>query len=557
MKEKTFHALLLSIVMMAGAMTINDAFAQTNTERLITVTDTTEDTNTMVSNLVDLWSNFDSNFTPILSVIDALSGELSSVSDMVSSVSDDVTSVDSKIAAFESKFDEFAATDAANTVEAQANYDNFAQILPDIQSTVDMMVDDAGTSFDTISEKLDALDAQIGQFTNSITTLQDDVSEIQNELGIVQESVQQRVGLPPTDLHKGSTEEDVLLSWYTRGLSTVPRGEGDKSGEYTADFMFVCESDVFVETATSNLGKQTEVVFEYSEDGTKTSNVHPIYNSDDTAPADYEKQTTSLTVGGQTLFDSKFVINVDDIAVYDVDATLNLLELKAGSPLQFKSSVVDPNTYREVTTNGDESGHPGLLEYIVLTKKNSYIAINFTEADSALDNLANLNTTTQGSPHANATKSDISSIKAYTVTVNYFSADEEPECKILPSTTVAADKSSTITIVAKAEDGTGITRDYEKILDCDLQLTTITSITGSLTGADGLNNFVTMEMKVDDDTKAEFTFEDNKPVIKDESSLPFEFSGKNLEITGDIIDKASIVLQIDYETVETDGCIVD
>ena len=269
-----------------------------------------------------------------------------------------------------------------------------------------------------------------------------------------------------------------------------------------------------------------------------------------------------MTVGGQTLFDSKFVFGVDAdsndrINVYDVDATLNLLELKAGSPLQFKSSVVDPNTYREVTTNGDETGYPGLLEYIVLTKKNSYIAINFTESDDvALVGLANLNGTGEAS-HASATKSDISSIKAYTVTVNYFSADEEPECKILPSTTVAADKSSTITIVAKAEDGTGITRDYEKILDCDLQLTTITSITGSLTGADGLNNFVTMEMKVDDDTKAEFTFEDNKPVIKDESSLPFEFSGKNLEITGDIIDKASIVLQIDYETVETDGCNVN
>ena len=552
MKEKTFHALLLSIVMVAGAMTINDAFAQTNTERLITVTDTTEDTNTMVSNLVDLWSNFDSNFTPILSVIDALSGELSSVSDMVSSVSDDVTSVDSKIAAFESKFDEFAATDAANTVEAQANYDNFAQILPEIQSTVDMMVDDADTSFDTISEKLDALDAQIGQFTNSITTLQDDVSKIQTELGLVQESVQQRVGLPPTDLHKGSTEGDVLLSWYTRGLSTPPRGVDDKSGEYTADFMFVCESDVFVQTVNSTIGTQDDVKFEYSESGTITSNVHPIFDSDDTAPYDTDpnRQTTSLTVGGQTLFNSKFDAGVrnSDI-IFDLNLNLNLLELKASNPLQFKSSVVDPHTHRAE----DTTGSPGLLEYIVLTKKNSDIALNFIDGDN-LEGLGALNSTTH---NANATKANIANIKAYAVTVHYFSADEEPECKILPSTTVAADKPSTITIVAKApEESQGTIQKYTTTLDCDLQLTTITNITGYLTGADGLNNFVTMEMKVGD-TKAEFTFEDNKPVIKDESSLPFEFSGKNLEITGDIIDKASIVLQIDYETVETDGCSVE
>lgn len=556
MKEKTFHALLLSVIVVAGAMTINDAFAQTNTDRLITVADTTADTNTMVSGLVDLWSNFDSNFTPILSVIDALSDELSTVSDELSTVSDDVTAVDSKIAAFESKFDEFATTDAANAVEAQTNYDNFAQMLPEIQNTVDLLVDDADTSFDTISEKLDALQAQIGQFTSSISTLQSDVVEIQDELGIVQTSVQNRIGLPPTDLHDGEETESILLSWYARGVSTIPTGgTNGAEGEYTADFMFVCESDVFVDDVSTDLSAQDGVTLNYKlksgADATKQIDINPIF--DTTAHGTEPPYQTELTAGDKTLFNSRF--NASDTSVnivYDRDVELNLMELKAGSHIQFESSVVDLNTNTGTPTYG-------LLEYIVRIDKNSDTSIYFDGSDGDIDGYPNLNSTDGANVH-NATKAELAGIEAYTVTVKYFSADKDPECKILPSTTTDADKSGVTFVNAKPdEDSRGLLQSYSETLDCDLNPTTITGITAELTGADGLNSHVTMELKVqgDDDPKAEFTFVDNVSVIADESSLPFEFYGANLLINGDIIDDASILIEVEYETVETNGCSHD
>jgi archaellum component FlaC len=581
--------------MVTGAMTINDAFAQTNTERLITVVDTTADTNTMVSNLVNLWSNFDSNFTPILSVINDLSDELSTVSDKVSEVSSDVMAVDSKINNLESKFDQFVATDAENTREAQTNYDNLANMLPDIQSTVDTIVDDADTSFDTISDKLDALQAQIGTFTSSITTLQEDVSEIQSELGLVQESVSSRIGPAPTNLDSGEVTGKVLLSWYTQGLTKIPTGgegvaDGD-SGYYTANFRFVCESDVFIQKITTNLGDSAidDTTLSYTRVALNTDspplsvvtkNVertnlgNPTYVTVADAAAATAARTSdpatlidaSLTADGRTLFDSYFNIG-GSLQVYDRDIVYpNVLELKAGDTVEFKSSVYDPNTdamYYTLNNNDVTTAFNwGPLEYIVNATKNSQIAVFLTDGTATeIANLSPFNTTTPNPidtipPQSGATKAQLASVEAYEVKVEYFSADADPECKITPSKTTALSATDQVAFVSiNDNDGsTSLVQDYDATLDCDLNTVRITDVVGYLSGADGLNNFVTMELKVGKDTKAEFTFADNTSVLEDESSLPFEFSGSNLMITGDLVDNSSILVQITYDSALTDGC---
>lgn len=565
MKDKTFHALLLSIVMVTGAMTINDAFAQTNTERLITVVDTTADTNTMVSNLVNLWSNFDSNFTPILSVINDLSDELSTVSDKVSEVSSDVMAVDSKINNLESKFDQFVATDAENTREAQTNYDNLADMLPDIQSTVDTIVDDADTSFDTISDKLDALQAQIGTFTSSITTLQEDVSEIQSELGLVQESVSNRIGPAPTNLDSGEVTGKVLLSWYTQGLTKIPTGgegvtEGD-SGYYTANFRFVCESDVFIQKVTTTLGGQTNAALSYTErDGSAaTQNIaNPIFHGG--AIGDATLNRASLTANGQTLFASNFITGVatdgtPTPVIYNRDIVHNnVMELKAGNTVEFRSSVYDPDTNIE---QGGGTNAWGPLELIVNATKNSAPAVYFTPAagtDLAIDAITPIAGTDDA--QRNATKAQLASVEAYEVTVEYFSADSDPKCVITPSKTTALSETDQVAFVSinDIDGSTSLVQDYTETLDCDLNTVRITDVVGYLSGADGLNNFVTMELKVGKDTKAEFTFANNTSIVEDESSLPFEFSGSDLTITGDLVDNSSILVQISYDSAETDGC---
>ena len=117
MKVKTFHALLLSAVMIAGAVTINDAFAQTNTERLATVVDTTSDTNSKVAQLTEIWNNFGSQFTPITDALNMVAAEITTISGEISDLSDDVMATSAKVDTLEDKPDNYAATRASDSAE--------------------------------------------------------------------------------------------------------------------------------------------------------------------------------------------------------------------------------------------------------------------------------------------------------------------------------------------------------------------------------------------------------------------------------------------------------
>ncbi len=110
-------------------------------------------------------------------------------------------------------------------------------------------------------------------------------------------------------------------------------------------------------------------------------------------------------------------------------------------------------------------------------------------------------------------------------------------------------------VVSDNLGSTDLLQEYTDTLDCDLNPTRITGIRANVSGADGLNNFVTMELKVGSDKKAEFTFVNNTSVLKDGSSLPFDFSGSDLTITGYLLDNSLILVQIEYDSVKTDGCV--
>ena len=573
MKGKTFYALLLSLVMVAGAMTINDAFAQTNTERLITVIDTTADTNAKVSSLVDLWADFDSHFTPIMSAIDDLSGDLSMVSDKVSMVSDDVMSVNSKISAFESKFDAFVAADAEHAEDNKMNYDSFAQMLPEIQGTVDQIAEETNTSLGTVSEKLEGLEEQIGQFTSTIEMLQGEVGEIKTELGLVQSSVEERVGPAPVDLRSGEVTESVMLSWYTQGLTSVP-----SNTKYSANFMFVCESDVFVQTASTTLGdlnpadltalENPSVKVTYYTNSSMLATAmgdldSPIYDGikhdhDGDGQTDViAHQKTTLKAGSQTLFMSQYDYgDPAKIVTFNRDANFNLMELKAGNALQFTSTVQDDRTDTPYSAPDDtDTPNWKALEFIANTKKNTAIAANVTlsttTGEDKLHDGANTDITSQGV----ITKSQLKAAKAYEVTVDYFSAVMDPKCIITPSKTAELDKTDQVTFVSHKADSEGaLLTKYSATLGCDLNPTKINSITGYLSGADGFNNYVTMELMVGKEKKGEFTFTDNVSTIMDEDSLPIEFHGEDLTISGSTISGASLLVEVRYDTVANGEC---
>ena len=547
MERKTFHALLLSVAMVTGAVTISDAYAQevTNTDRLIEVIATTDDTNEMVSdtkdmvsNLAGLWSNFEAQFTP-------LSQALQSIASTVSAISADVSTVEGKVSDLAKSVDALAQAESERATSYQSSIDGFEGAVMQLEDKIDSMGGEDGTagSLDEISGQITSLSTQINQFLQVQDALTDDVEEIKTALGNVQTSVDTTVGPPPTSLVEGTAKKAIPLSWHARGLTEVP---SDKM--YTAEFQMTCDADVFVESVTSDINDHSDVTLTDTA-GTDRLISNPIFDevgNDITDP----RSDTTLTVNGQTLFDSTFDIGADNDYVFEPDEIpLNLMELKKDAAIQFETTTtVPPST--AVTGNTMNA-----LELYVTAKKNTAIAAYFAGNDAA--NPVNIEATNSSVALGllNVTKAALGSAETYMVTVEYFSANTKAKCEIELGTDAPLDNTQTVLVPLQPMPGsTSILSEYSGMVGCDLNPVSVTNVTAQLSNAPGLNNYVDMELMVGDDTKAEFTFVNGHAVIMNNASLPFEFSGADLTIKGNIVSGASILAQITYNTIKGVEC---
>ena len=544
MKVKTFHALLLSVVMIAGAVTINDAFAQTNTERLSTVVDTTSDTNSRVVQLTEIWNNFGSQFTPITDALNMVAAEITTISGEISDLSDDVMATSAKVDTLEDKLDDYATTRASDSAELQAQIESLSEALPDIQNKISTLAGDA--SVGDLADKVDSIATQLNEFSGTLATIQTEVESIQGELGLVKETAQTVVGTAPDQLTDHELKQEVKLAWYAHRLTEAPTDH-----KYETEYHFTCESDVFIGEVSSDINGGTAgdlatgtngITFKYNGTGagsqTSPNIANPVYadlaNNEDEADA-------TLFVGGNVLFDSMFTgTSGTSPVIYNDKHDFKLMELKAGKLLTFESMT----EARGANANPDVTA---LYRYANTTLNTAnatgVTATGLTEVANVLD-----------STNLNATKAQLGDATVYTVTVNYYSESADPKCKITPADVAPLDNVDQLLFISPDISSTGVLAKYEAEVDCDLNAVRITDVTADLTGAAGFNNFVTMELKVGDDTKAEFTFANNTSMLTEKYSYPIEFEAANLKIEGDTTTGSGLVIQFTYDTVDGGEC---
>lgn len=542
MKVKTFHALLLSAVMIAGAVTINDAFAQTNTERLATVVDTTSDTNSKVAQLTEIWNNFGSQFTPITDALNMVAAEITTISGEISDLSDDVMATSAKVDTLEDKLDNYAATRASDSAELKEQIESLSEALPDIQNKISTLAGDA--SVGDLADKVDSITTQLNEFSSTLATIQTEVESIQGELGLVKETAQTVVGSAPENLSNYELEQEVKLAWYAHRLAEPPTDH-----KYTTEYHFTCESDVFIGTVSSDINGGTEddlttgtngITFKYNGTGagsqTSTNVVqNPVYAN----TADANEADATLFVGGNVLFDSMFTgTGATPPVIYNAAHDFELMELKAGKLLTFESTTQARGTNAVVNATA-------LYRYAD-TALNTANATSVTTA-GALQNINDANT-------IGATKAQLGAATVYSVTVNYHSEAADPKCKITPADVAPLDNVDQILFISPDISGTGVLTQYEAEMDCDLNAVRITGVTADLTGADGFNNYVNMKLTVDDDTKAEFTFANNTSMLTEKYSYPIEFEATNLKVEGDALVGSGLVIQFTYDTVTGGEC---
>ena len=540
MKLKTFHALLLSIVMVAGVMTINDAFAQTNTERLVTVADTTADTNSRVVQLTEIWNNFGNQFTPITEALNLVAEEITAISDEISTLSGDVMAASAKVDSLENKLDSYAETRASDSEAMMGQINELADTLPVIQEKISTLAGD--TSVSDLAAKVDNIATQLDNFSDALRSIQDEVQGLQSEVGTISSTTTAETGPAPTDLNEGVLEEDVLVKWYS---PTEELPDTHKAVKFEADFYFTCESDVFINTVNATDKSLMEVGY-YNTPKTVSEDPVSIPNQVLTITGDplSSPQYTDLSVNDRTIINTKFTRIADTKELFIKERSFNLLELKAGEALTFESTTT-PFVTGTPTTD--------ILYAYANTPKNTGVAAHITTGDPPV--LAAIRSDIESENVGNSTKAQLGDVALYSVEVNYYSEASDAKCKISPASVAPLDNIGQVVYVApKAINDDAILSSYSTGLDCDFNKVSITDISATLSDANDYNNFVNIKLVINEDEElAEFTFENNTLVV-DPESLPIEFEGQNLSIEGDIITSANLLIAFTYDTIEDAKC---
>ena len=527
------YGLLCALALLATAAgAVDDAHAQTNTDRLITVIQTTADTNSMVAALLPVWSNFDFQFPP-------LAEPISGIAEGLDAVSADIGVIEGKVAALAESVGTLAAAESQRASLHQSGMEKLDKDMSALLGGAGQTGGEQGLPLGELSGQIDQLGERITSFIDGQNALKSDIDAIKENLGMVQTSVEAAVGPAAASLHERTAEKGIPISWYARGLTSAP-----SDNTYTAEYYLECDTDVFLQFVSSTIKDQSDV----HVNSTVTA-YNPVYYE-----SGGERNDATLAANGTLLFDSAFetggVSGGDPVRVVFQPETvsLGLLDMGAGGALKFTSAVTLP----ELNVGPNDMN---ALPLYVAAKKNDDVAA-YIETDSLPANIIG-NQPISGEYH-NITKAELGSIKAYTITVDYLAADPDAKCDIRIAADSPLDNRLTLLVPLQAQDddGSQILAEYNAVLDCDLNPVSIANVTAQLSNAPGLNNYVNMEMAVGDDTKAEFTFENGNAVIKEESSLPFEFSGEGLTLRGDIVRNASILAEITYDTIQGAECAV-
>ncbi len=539
--EIKIHALLLSLLVVTGAMTI-DAYAQSNTQRIETIDDNTsaimtvvDAINDMVSSLSDAVEALSASISGIESTLTSVGSSVDDVKSSVATISTDVTQIKSSITGF----DAVAASIGAINNKITSIEDRLMAIETSIVSGQSSSVD--STSLQILSER-------VAGIALNMATINDQLEAISAELGVIRNTTSSsQTTQTISGFFEGTTTKTITNYDYKQhGKKTTVSG----FDRYELDMTFTCSSDVFLDTA--------DMIQSNPSDRTGDSaNVDAVQylsrHFDSGATADQLRtyaQINYITVDGRTLYNNNFVIGsgsaTTDYVEYDRPETFENRKLTAGMGLQFETRLYD--------------GEFGLANVTTAANLNNLHGTDPFGADITPS-------TTRDALIENATKDNPKTdeneeIELYTVMVNW-NAYSDTTCSISiggAASAVGADTPYSRTFGASIS-GDGILKTYEDTLDCGGNPFTITDIIGASGDDDNLANFGTLGLTIldgnnDDTADVAYTFGDDWELTEDDNSpktLPLTVSGHDVKISG-TFPGTSLIIQLDYNSVPNAGC---
>lgn len=533
MKLKPLPALVLSLAVVAGAMTItSDAYAQSNTDRLVETVENTRSANELLNALEDVLDTITERLTNIVSLLGGLDGDVSSISDNVAQSTD--------VAAARNSVDELSAglselEEAVNVMENnrmadgdgyRAGIGTIVDILDDLESAVATQTSDDDSSMSDLSAKVDQLVA-------SSETTKTRLTAIEDALGGVTTSVS--TPKPTATLQDTKTEHKVGVLDFARGYT---------SSAATVKIDFTCDADVFLKTADAKYLPTTV------GDG-------QLFTSDGPPPTAGETLKVEMS-DGVVLYERPYTYSTGvDPVILDTTHTFESFDkLGKGESRTFTLSTnqvmktLDGSDLMAVPVGGGEKvqAHNNTLNIQNIHKylQNSTQIRVQTDADSTADD-----------DHVNITLSTLEK-NLVELTVEWISSTADAECKFEIARDTSALTETEDVVVQVEASGTGLIKAINSgiVVNCNAERTEVTGAEIKFVGTPEHPEFIDIELKAAGDVLAKFNYVDEELVIE-EGSLPFEFSNTALEISGSLSTEEFAYLTLDYNTVDNNECSAD
>lgn len=360
MEFKTTYALLLSLVVITGAVT-TDAFAQSNTERLADIDDNTDAIKSMVESLEAAVDSLADSVASILDMLTSMDGKLDNVGTSVTSVSSAVTDLSTKTSGIETSVSGMSTT----LTDVQGKVDSINSAITsfsDVQTSIMLLtakVDNLGTSLtdngvasnvaanteaiNTLSAQVIANDASIRDALNNI---QSSLSTIEASLGVVSEKVDRPVTTTTTaDGTYIETDTDKKVTTY----DFARLGKEVKDGAFTyydLNLSFTCTEDVRLRSAeviqaVSDTSQYLDRGATYDEGDAPVTSIPTANYPYGGSVTDPDRGVNYVKVEGTNLYNNWYYLNRIDTQEYNNDEAFNTRLLRAGDSLPFEARIYD------------------------------------------------------------------------------------------------------------------------------------------------------------------------------------------------------------------------
>lgn len=616
MKNKTLPALILSIAVMAGVMTsITDAYAQTtNTERLMTVVETTGDTNSMVAmlnamleeikgtlnNIVSALTGLSEGQEAIMDKQDAISASIAPLTSMQQDLGADAAEIQSKIGdvsdmlsglesrlmaeihALETSIADMQTADTGDD-ELEAAVNNLNMLIRNSQAATDERL---AALEQAVSERLTSIETQLGGVTEDITE--------------VSEKVDTQAQAEFTGGYQKTVTRDISFFDY---LSNFDDYNYNEDVAIDHNLRFSCEETVYVSSV------KVDTLGDMVGDATARQQIIGLVHADvddEDDPMQYALDPVNIRHPFNTTGLTKSDVTVSGVGIVSVKPILDgeknaqhnpytfspkQLELQPGSSFTIETSMAndvpssaDPATphteyvfYQSSGTYPDGTDLATLLDSRARVNSSDIGSTATITADglAAVDNMfvvlgdvttADSDEMTLHDRLTSKKKTDkkplrtLADVDLLKVTVEVSSAVSDPKCTFTPIGEAEADypnmnqKVNVFTTIENIEVNATVT--------CNGQDTRIESVDDIRVGGDISADNTSVgtltlsaggeSIKIELDTDAQ-TF--NLPADSD-VDFPLEFTD-TLEITGVIVPgstPASIIIELTYDTAAGNTC---